>query len=116
MIHAGIFDCPIEVNVENHNLIAVSSDGFDFEPVEVASIMTYAGERYDFIINTDQSEGLYWIRFKGYLNCEANSLHQVAVLQYAGTDDDGYPDITPTYDNAHKEGIVSLLVILIIII
>lgn len=70
--------------------------------------MTYAGERFDFIINADQPPGLYWMRFRGLMDCDERfkSAHQIAVLQYKGASDIDYPKSDPTYNQSHKAGLV----------
>lgn len=110
IINAEFLNCPIEVSVDNHTIFVISSDGNDFMATKADSVVTYAGERFDFILNADQPKGLYWIRFRGLMDCDKRftSAHQVAVLQYLGMSDDEYPEDEPTYDKSHKDGIVSL--------
>lgn len=109
VINNEFLNCPIEMSIDNHTLTVISSDGNNFQPVKAESFVIYAGERFDFVLNADQTKGLYWIRFKGLMDCDERfrSAHQVAVLQYLGTSDEDYPDGKPTYKTAHKEGIVS---------
>lgn len=56
------------------------------------SLVSYAGERWDFVLNADQKVGNYWIRFAGLMDCDQRftSAHQVAVLHY-----DGAPEVEP---------------------
>ncbi|KAK2575713.1 hypothetical protein KPH14_012102 [Odynerus spinipes] len=86
LINAEFLNCPIEVSVDNHTIYVVSSDGRDIEPVEAESLVSYAGERFDFIVNMDQEVDNYWIRFRGLMDCDERflSAHQVAVLRYEG--------------------------------
>lgn len=109
IINNEFLNCPIQVSVDNHTLTVISSDGNDFRPVKADSLVIYAGERFDFILNADQPKDLYWIRFRGLMDCDARfkSAHQVAVLQYLGMPDDEYPDDEPSYQAAYREGIVS---------
>lgn len=98
--------CPGQLTVEGHNLTVIAMDGQFVEPVTVDSIVSLAGtmskkmigivdyrfvrlisliftgERYDFVINTDQIPGAYWIQLRGLDSC-ASTL-QLAVLQYVG--------------------------------
>lgn len=75
------------------------------------SLVTYAGERFDFVIDADQEINLYWIRFKGLMDCDERftRAHQVAVLEYDGSNAtrNDYPDGKLTYENAHKDGLVN---------
>ncbi|KAJ8920457.1 hypothetical protein NQ315_005325 [Exocentrus adspersus] len=108
VINAGFLNCPIEISVDNHTIKVISSDGSDIAPVDATSLVTYAGERFDFILKADQEPDLYWIRFRGLMDCDERfkRAHQVAVLEYEGlnTTIDDYPDSTPNYDDSHREG------------
>lgn len=75
------------------------------------SVVTYAGERFDFIVNANQTEGLYWMRFRGLMDCDERfkSAHQVAIVQYTGTSNLDIPEGSPSYNTAHKEGLVSTI-------
>jgi Multicopper oxidase len=46
----------IEV-LENHKLLIVASDSYNLQPVFVDSLVSTSGERYDFVINANQSSG-----------------------------------------------------------
>ncbi|KAI8124068.1 hypothetical protein FF38_00170 [Lucilia cuprina] len=95
LINAEFLNCPIKISIDNHTLTAFNSDGFDFEAVDVGSIVTYAGERFDFVVNADQPVGNYWIRLKGLMDCDERftSAFQVAILHY-----DGAPNEEPKED------------------
>ncbi|XP_030377482.1 iron multicopper oxidase fer1 [Scaptodrosophila lebanonensis] len=86
IINAEFLNCPIVVSIDNHPITAINSDGYDFEPVEVGSIVTYAGERFDFVLNANQVVGNYWVRLKGLMDCSElfTSAFQVAILRYEG--------------------------------
>ncbi|XP_037958323.1 uncharacterized protein LOC119687869 [Teleopsis dalmanni] len=86
IINAEFLNCPIMVSIDNHTLLAINSDSYDFEPIEVGSIVTYAGERFDFIVHANQTIGNYWVRFKGLMDCSEKftSAFQVAILRYEG--------------------------------
>ncbi|XP_044007229.1 L-ascorbate oxidase-like isoform X2 [Aphidius gifuensis] len=99
LINAEFLNCPIEVSVDNHTIYIVATDGNNIEPVEVESFVTYAGERFDFIIMMDQDVGNYWMRFRGLMDCDKRftSAHQVAILSYQGADDNE-PNDNVAYD------------------
>ncbi|CAH0553403.1 unnamed protein product, partial [Brassicogethes aeneus] len=109
LINAGFLNCPIEMSIDNHTLTVISSDGSDFKAIDATSLVTYAGERFDFVLNANQPEGLYWIRFRGLMDCDERftRAHQVAVLHYkeANVTALAYPDGDPNYDNSHNEGV-----------
>ncbi|KAJ8956580.1 hypothetical protein NQ314_006707 [Rhamnusium bicolor] len=77
--------------------------------IQATSLVTYAGERFDFVLNADQEKDLYWIRFRGLMDCDERftRAHQVAVLEYKDLNStmDDYPDDIPDYDTSHREGI-----------
>lgn len=83
VINAGFLNCPIEISIDQHNLTVLTSDGFPFEPIEVASLVVYAGERFDFVLRANRMIKNYWIRFRGLMDCDARftSAHQVAILR-----------------------------------
>ncbi|KAF2890868.1 hypothetical protein ILUMI_15305, partial [Ignelater luminosus] len=107
IINAEFLNCPIEVSVDNHTITVISSDGNNFSPVKADSVVTYAGERFDFVLNADQPIGLYWMRFRGLMDCDERfkSAHQASVLQYQGASNTDYPEGDLDYEQARKEGL-----------
>jgi hypothetical protein len=65
-----------------------------------------SGERYDFVINTDNRINSYWIQLRALKPCENRTIQQLAILQY-----DGAPDVPttsrPLFAHPLPEGIVS---------
>ncbi|XP_066994423.2 uncharacterized protein [Anabrus simplex] len=106
LINAGFLNCPIEISVDNHTILVISSDGQDFRPVEATSLVSYAGERFDFILEANQNITNYWIRFRGLMDCDERftSTHQVAVLHYKGASADEEPLGEVHYNNSHRDG------------
>ncbi|XP_014230420.1 laccase-1-like [Trichogramma pretiosum] len=105
IMNAEFLNCPIELSIDNHTLWVVSSDGRDLEPVEARSLVTYAGERFDVIVEMDQAVANYWIRFRGLLDCGPTftKAYQVAVLRYEGAPEDEDPEAEVDYDLPAKE-------------
>ncbi|XP_011062898.1 PREDICTED: laccase-5-like isoform X2 [Acromyrmex echinatior] len=103
LINAEFLNCPIEVSVDNHTLYVISSDGRDIVSVQAESLISYAGERFDFIINMDQSIDNYWIRFRGLMDCDERftSAYQVAKLRYEGAPDEE-PITEVSYDRVRN--------------
>ncbi|RLU22355.1 hypothetical protein DMN91_004633 [Ooceraea biroi] len=99
LINAEFLNCPIEVSVDNHTLLVISSDGRDIEPVQAESLVSYAGERFDFVIEANQPVDNYWMRFRGLMDCDERflSAHQVAILRYEGA-----PEEEPTAEVTYK--------------
>ncbi|KAG8324537.1 iron assimilation by reduction and transport [Homalodisca vitripennis] len=86
LINSGVHNCPVDINIDGHTITAIASDGHDFEPVEVDSLVSYAGERWDFVLEANRPVGNYWVRFTGLMDCDQRftKAHQVAVLHYEG--------------------------------
>lgn len=111
LINAGVFECPIEFSIDKHNLTIIASDGKYVEPFEVESVVIYNGERFDFILDTNNKEMMnYWMIAKGYSLCAPNSVFELAVLNYKSSDS-SYSDLQPSYTaynymNASRTGLV----------
>ena len=73
------------------------------------SLVTYAGERFDFVLNANKSVGNYWIRFRGLMDCDERftSAHQVAILHYDGASEFDEPLGEVSYKAAYRQGLVS---------
>lgn len=95
------------MSVDNHNITIIATDGSDLKPTEAVSLVSLAGERYDFIISADKEVKNYWIRFKGLLDCRPKGAFQVALLHYEGASTD-YPQEKVTYETAGRSGLVSV--------
>ncbi|XP_057309635.1 uncharacterized protein LOC130647701 [Hydractinia symbiolongicarpus] len=75
---------PLRISIDNHELTIISSDGYDIEPWVVESFIINPGERYDFILNADQSYGNYWIRAVSMEDVDKE--HSIeAILHYTGS-------------------------------
>lgn len=87
-INSGILNCPIELSIDDHNMTIINSDGFDIKPITVDSLVTYAGERWDFVLEASRPVANYWMRFKGLMDCDERftSAYTAAILHYAGAD------------------------------
>lgn len=103
-INAGFLNCPIEISVDNHTITAIASDGNSLEPLEATFLITYAGERWDFIINANQEMGNYYIRARGLMDCDERftSSFQMAVLHYQGAPEENPVGIKPSYNHTRK--------------
>lgn len=71
--------------------------------------MTYAGERFDFVLNADQPKALYWIRLRGLMDCDERfkSVHQEAILEYDGIEEELPSGSEPDYSQSNRTGLVS---------
>ncbi|XP_037951148.1 laccase-like [Teleopsis dalmanni] len=98
VIYNGCANCPVSLSIDNHNLVVISSDGNDIEPIIVQKLSIHGGERFDFILHANQEVGNYWLRIKGYNFCKIKSLHQEAILHYMGAKQTERPKGEVTYD------------------
>ncbi|XP_078042066.1 uncharacterized protein LOC144472650 [Augochlora pura] len=104
MINSFCSNCPGELTIEGHNLTVIATDGESVQPVVVTSIVSYAGERYDFVINTDQSPGAYWIQLRALEECDMG-IQQLAILQYNNASMTPFID-EPTYSGGLANGTI----------
>ncbi|XP_058055830.1 uncharacterized protein LOC131207238 [Anopheles bellator] len=101
LINAEFLNCPVELSIENHHITVIASDGFGIQPVEdLGSFVSYAGERFDFVVKANQPIGNYLIRFRGLMDCDERftSAYQFAVLRYRGAPEDREYESWPPYD------------------
>ncbi|XP_017757142.1 PREDICTED: laccase-4-like isoform X2 [Eufriesea mexicana] len=99
LINAEFLNCPIELSIDNHTMNIISTDGRDIEPVKAESLVSYAGERFDFIVETNQNVDNFWIRFRGLMDCDERftKAYQIAILRYEGAMEED-PNGTVTYE------------------
>ncbi|KAK7464084.1 laccase, multicopper oxidase, benzenediol:oxygen oxidorectuctase [Stygiomarasmius scandens] len=83
-------------SIDNHTMTVIEVDGVNHEKLEVDSIQIFAGQRYSFILNADQSVENYCdtgtTGFSGGINS--------AILRYVGADEDSEPG-TPEVDSTN---------------
>ena len=98
-ISATGFNCPVIVSVDHHRLTIIATDGDPITPFTTDSFVIYsgarsyhsplhslththndtiihphnllslAGERFDVVLDANQSIDNYWIRFNGIIDC-----------------------------------------------
>ncbi|XP_046753251.1 laccase-1-like [Diprion similis] len=83
--------CGFQFQIQNHNLTLIATDGSPIEPITVDAFVSYPGERYDFILSTNDTSldgDAFWIYITGLGSCENMDIDQYAVLSYGtnGTD------------------------------
>ncbi|KAJ1528150.1 hypothetical protein ONE63_008064 [Megalurothrips usitatus] len=106
MINSMSSVCPMEIIVQGHNLTVIATDGEPVRPVVVNSIISYSGERYDFIITASLSPpAAYWIQARGLGECATHQVQQLAILRYAGAPEQPTTP-APTYSASLPPGIV----------
>ncbi|XP_076175600.1 uncharacterized protein LOC143150907 [Ptiloglossa arizonensis] len=97
--------CSAILTIEGHSLIVIATDGRPIKPTVVNSIVSFAGERYDFVLNTNRTPGSYWIQLRALDNCANSKIQSVAKLQYTNASGDQATPL-PTYDSGISTGIV----------
>ncbi|XP_011177989.1 uncharacterized protein LOC105209329 isoform X1 [Zeugodacus cucurbitae] len=105
MINAFASVCPAQVTIEGHTMTVIATDGEPVHPVDVNTIISFSGERYDFIINANQPVGAYWIQVRGLGECGIRRAQQLGILRYARGP---YQPASapPTYDVGIPQGVV----------
>ncbi|KAK0174812.1 hypothetical protein PV327_010539 [Microctonus hyperodae] len=95
--------CLSGFNIQNHSLLLIAQDGANIQPIYVDTIITGAGERMDFVLETNMTASSYWIHVKGVGTCSDESIQQLAILKYETTSENEIND-TPTYlnDTSHE--------------
>ncbi|BES92073.1 Multicopper oxidase [Nesidiocoris tenuis] len=84
-IYNSAIYCPLQISVDEHKLVMISSDTSPFEPIEVDTFMMEAGERYDFVLPTiENGTGCYWMRIRALGDCDEDksSVHEEAYVCY----------------------------------
>lgn len=71
--------------------------------IAAESLVSYAGERFDFIVEMNQPMDNYWMRFRGLMDCDERffSAHQVMILRYEGAPETE-PDVKVTYERVRN--------------
>ncbi|XP_026494888.1 uncharacterized protein Stw isoform X1 [Vanessa tameamea] len=105
MINAFASVCPAQITFEGHNLTVIATDGEPVQPVKVNTIISFSGERYDFVIEANNIPGAYWIQVRGLGECGIKRAQQLGILRYARGP--YQPSSTPpTYDVGIPQGVV----------
>nr|CAD7194518.1 unnamed protein product [Timema douglasi] len=105
MINSLATVCPAQLTIQGHSLIVIATDGESVHPVVVNTIISFSGERYDFVINAEQNVGAYWIQVRGLGECGSKRAMQLGVLRYARGPQQPASD-PPTYDVGLPQGVV----------
>ena len=108
VISNGILNCPIQFSIDNHTIIVIASDGNPFQPIELQSLNLFAGERYDFVLYTNNTVGSYWVRIRGEGDCNPKEAFQQAILRYQGSVEEE-PIGTKGYDASNRTGTVCII-------
>ncbi|KAF7351482.1 Laccase A [Mycena sanguinolenta] len=74
--------------IDGHDFTIIEVDGVNTQPLVVDSIQIYAGQRYSFVLNANQTVDNYWIRTvaNGGTSGFDNGINS-AILRYVGADE-----------------------------
>lgn len=108
LINAAINFCSMSISIDGHNLTVISSDGEPIVPVEVDSLISLPGERYDLVVEASQEPKDYWIKIKGEGTCFYKSLAQRAIFRYERDDLSNQlrSDMPYNYTDSFRDGLV----------
>lgn len=108
LINAGIQYCLMSISIDNHNLTIIASDSQPIEPIEVESLVSQSGERYDFVIEANQEPGDYWIKVRGEGECYSLNISQRAILRYERNDLSNQltSNMSYSYKDSFRSGLV----------
>jgi iron transport multicopper oxidase len=81
-------------SIDNHTMTVIEADGQSTEPLVVDSIQIFAGQRYSFVLNANQSVDNYWTRALPQ-NKDFSNFTNLAILRYVGASD-ANPTSDPT--------------------
>lgn len=82
LIGSTCLTCAVSIKFQGHRLLAISADGeLRFKPVPVDTIVLNAGERFDAILEANQTECLYLIHLQS-LGRNCNPQPHIALLVY----------------------------------
>ncbi|KAI0035616.1 laccase [Vararia minispora EC-137] len=72
-------------SIDNHTMTIIESDGVSTQPLQVDSLVIYAGQRYSAVVSADQAVGNYWVRALPNINGASYTNGQnSAILRYSG--------------------------------
>lgn len=104
LINAAAENCYMQISIDKHKLKIIAADGHPVDPIDIDSISLLAGERYDFVIEANNSKSDYWIKVKGEGNCAFNRLFQRAILRYEDSTNILDSKLPFSYEDAESNG------------
>ncbi|CAH2073524.1 unnamed protein product, partial [Iphiclides podalirius] len=107
LINAIAVQCPLIIDIDQHSVIAIASDGKPVKPVSTNSVLLYPGERMDVIVEAAREGGGYWLNVRGFDACEGLSCH--GMLIYSGFNYTSLLEQDPTLSSAVVTNIESVL-------
>jgi FtsP/CotA-like multicopper oxidase with cupredoxin domain len=80
-INSGINVCPFLLQIEKHDMKIIATEVSYVEPFTIDALYSQTGERFDFVLEANNTDGDYWIRVKTLSPCQV-SAEGFAVLRY----------------------------------
>ncbi|XP_076653958.1 uncharacterized protein LOC143359708 [Halictus rubicundus] len=80
VINANAYNCPVRLSISGHNFRVLAADGNMVQPVTGKYIVLFPGERFDALVEADQSPGKYLVDVKGLQDCQ--NLRQEVYVVY----------------------------------
>ncbi|XP_067620020.1 uncharacterized protein [Eurosta solidaginis] len=111
LINSISHSCPFQLQIEQHNMSIIASDSYDLEPHYFDTLITNAGERYDFVLLANHTAGDFWIRVRGMGVCAILPTESFALLRYVSNDATEEPDDErplpemPQYNETYVNGV-----------
>lgn len=106
------------MKIEKHDLVIIASDSFNVRPRLFNTLVSNSGERYDFVVTANHTQGDFWIRVRAMGICKAHRIESFALLRYKkddnteeeveeedGADENERPDM-PDYDQEYPSDLV----------
>ncbi|CRK86705.1 CLUMA_CG000538, isoform A [Clunio marinus] len=82
VINAASNVCPFQLQIENHEMMIIASDGSSFKPVKADTLFFISGERYDIVVDANRDEVRdYWVRIRAMPPC-TKEIEEFAILRY----------------------------------
>lgn len=83
-INSGFNVCPFLLQIEKHDLEIISTELSYVEPFTIDALFSQTGERFDFVVTTNNTPGDYWVRVQTMAPCR-QAVEGFAVLRYGET-------------------------------
>ncbi|CAG9803373.1 unnamed protein product [Chironomus riparius] len=81
LINSATNVCPYQFQIEKHNFTIIATELSYIKPFVADTLHYLSGERYDIVVDANQSAGDYWIRIRELEPCWKNT-EVFAILRY----------------------------------
>ncbi|XP_069675349.1 uncharacterized protein [Periplaneta americana] len=98
--------CPVQLTIESHSMTLIATDGNSVKPIRIDSVVLYAGDRFDVVVEASEPLSSYWIHLKGLGPCAAARTYQLGILRYIGDNYNTPLSADPGYEGFPTNGLV----------